>query len=80
MPTNNPQVPPLASSGLSVRAGSDRSVVRNAGMEIEDGLAWLQSGQLLIDGTDAPPWMHDLNGVDVACAANAIRQNARSLP
>ena len=65
-----------ASGGRRPSACSDSSVVRTAGMEIVDGLAWLQSGHILIDGSDAPEWMHYINGFDVESAAEIIRQNA----
>ena len=62
-------------SGLPDTACSAEDVVLDAGMEIEDGLAWLQAGHILIDGTDAPEWMHDINGFDIEEAAEIILQN-----
>ena len=73
-----PSKPKPAAKQLS--ACSDSSVVRSAGMEIEDGLAWLQAGHILSDGSDAPEWMHGINGCDVESSAKIIRQNAKEKP
>lgn len=52
---------------------TDLATIEAAGMEADGGLAWLQAGHILSDGTPAPEWMQELNGYTIQGAAEKIR-------